>query len=751
MSAGSKVQPDRWLNLLIIATMVASVGLLMVALLAWQRPFSGQLQLQPGSVAPYDVVAPREIRYESTYFTEQARERAAQAVPDQYDVVEGRIRRQQVSRSRTILEFITIVRNDPYIGPELQHDYLLAIPDLKLTPEMALAIEQLSPADWEDVLVEVPLALDRAMRDEIRETTLPVIKRRVPSLISADLSEEASTVTAELVRGLIRTNSVLNEARTAELREQARNEVPVQYVTLARGETIIRAGDIAKPDDVEALAQIGLLQQDWDRWTLVRALALTITVLVIVIGAIYQLRPQTLNNYQELAVLVVTSVIWLLVAKFLIIPHDWLPYLYPLAALAMLITVLVDLNVAIIFTIGFALIINFLGNNNPALITYMCAGSIVGALALGRAERLSAFLWAGLAVAVSNVLTYMAHRTTFLEFEGGGFTPMLFQNYLVALLNGGIAASVAVLGYFLLGNLFNITTSLQLTELSRPTHPLLRQLLLKAPGTYHHTIVVSNLAERAAAAIGADAFLARVGAYYHDIGKTVRPYFFTENIADGISPHEKLDPLTSAQIIISHVNDGIDLAQKYRLPLRLQDFILEHHGRTLVQYFYTQAQRAATNGAAGGEPVNEADFRYPGPRPRSKETAILMLADTCEAAVRSMRPATREALEQTVNKLINERIGEGELNECNLTFKDLQTIREVFLQVLQGVHHPRISYPEPVKPGEPKANITTETVPASNGKGDSGLEHVPLPPGGIEEEPVATLARQTLDPVTRRA
>lgn len=746
MSAATRMRPDQLLNQLIVAAMIGSVALLMVALFTWQRPFGGQLQLQAGDVAPYDIVSPSAISYESPLLTEQARERAAQGIPDQYDFTEGRVRRQQVNRSREILEFITIVRNDPYTTPERQNDYLLAISDLNPTPEMVLHIEQLSPEEWEDVLMEVPLALDRAMREEIRDTTLPLVKRRVPALISTDLSEEASVVTTELVRALLRPNSFYNELRTEELREQARNAVPVQTVSLARGETILRAGDIVRPEDVEALIQFGLLQGEWDRWSLLRALAITSLLLLIVIGAIYRLRPQTWRNYQEMAVLVVLSVIWLLAAKFLIIPHDWVPLLYPLAALGMLITVLVDLRVAIIFTIAFSLIVHFLGNNNPMLVTYMCTGSLVGALVLGRAERISTFFWAGLAVAGSNLLSYIAHRTLFMEFEVGALTLPLFQGYLVAALAGGVAASVALVGYFLLGNLFNITTSLQLTELSRPTHPLLRQLLLKAPGTYHHTIVVSNLAERAAAAIGADAFLARVGAYYHDIGKTVRPYFFTENIADNPSPHDKLDPLTSAQIIISHVSDGVDLAQKYRLPVRIQDFIREHHGRTLTQYFYTQAQRTAANGST----VNEEDFRYPGPRPRSKETAVLLLADTCEAAVRAVRPATREDLERLVRKLIDERTNEGELDESDLTFKDLQTIREVFLQVLQGVHHPRISYPERATEGEVVARTDGAAVPVANGKGEAvGARGTPLPPGGVEEDAIPALVVQGAEPARR--
>ncbi len=737
LNMATKVNPAHWFNQVILLTMVGSACILTIALLTWQRPLGGQLQLNVGEVAPYDIVAPTELHYESIFLTERARERAAQAVPDQFDFVEGRLRRQQVSRSREILEFINIARNDPFATAELRNDYLLALADLNLTQDSILNIMQLPAADWDEVLVEVPLALDRAMREEIRESNLASVRRRVPSVISAELSESASTVTADLVGGLIRPNSTFNEARTLELREQARAAVQPQVVSLARGETILRAGDLASGDDVEALQQVVRLQSEWDRWAFVRAAALTAIVLVVIVGALYRLRPQTLQNYQEMAVLVVIAVIWLLAAKFLIIPHEWLPLLYPFAALGMVITALIHVRVAIIFTIGFALIINFLGSNNPTLVTYMCAGSIIGSLVLGRPERLSAFLWAGVAVMGSNLLTYIAHRATFLEFEATAINLTMFQGYLVTVLSAAISVSVAVLSYFVLGNLFNITTGLQLTELSRPTHPLLRQLLLKAPGTYHHTIVVSNLAERAAAAIGADAFLARVGSYYHDIGKTVRPYFFTENIADGSSPHDKLDPYTSAQIIISHVSDGVDLAQKYRLPLRLQDFIREHHGRMLTQYFYTQAQRMA----ASGETVNEADFRYAGPRPRSKETAILLLADTCEAAVRSIRPATREDLERLVRKLIDERIREGELNESNLTFKDLETIREIFLQVLQGVHHPRISYPAPIIPSE--TDKERKITPAANGEKEGSPKSSPTP-AGVEEEAILTVTSRGL-------
>lgn len=684
---------NRWFTIIGLIVLTSAV---LVAVLTWQLPFGSQVQLAVGEVAPFDVVAPRQITYESQILTEQARERAAQAVPDQYDNPDARVRRQQIERARAVLDYISIVRADPHASTELKTDYLLAVSDFNMTAETVLQILTATDEEWDAAVAEVPQALDRVMRDEIRESGLAAARRSVPSLVNPDLPERAGVITIEITRGLTRPNSAFNPTRTEELRERARSEVPIIQVTLERNEAIIRAGDLATVETVEALQQIGLMQAEWNWWVLVRALAFTAALVGLVVGALFRLRAELSQHLEEIALIVVVTAIWLVIAKFMLVPHDWLPYLFPLAALSMLLAVLIDLRVSVVLTLALLLVVQFLAPNNTPLVAYLGVGSLVGAFILGRAERISVFVWAGLGVVVCNMLVFAAFRAPFPDFS----TTRLLQMLLVVALNGGLSASLALIGYLILGNIFGITTSLQLTELSRPTHPLLRQVLLKASGTYHHTIVVSNMAERAAAAIGADAYLTRVGAYYHDIGKTVRPYFFTENIMDGNSPHEKLDPLTSAQIIISHVSDGIDLAQKYRLPERIQDFIREHHGRSLVRYFYVQAQQ---NAADPGE-INEEDFRYPGPNPRTKETAILLLADTCEAAVRAIRPSTREELETLVNRLVDERLNDGELNESNLTFRELQMIKEIFLQVLQGVHHPRIQYPEPVGGAKPVAS-----------------------------------------------
>ncbi len=687
MTPKNESRPIRWLSALVDLLLALLLAGVVAGIFIWQPTFIGQVRLQPGDVASRDIVAPRYVTYESAVLTQKARERAANAVPDYYDPPQSRIRRQQVSRAREILEFISTVRLDPYAETDEKLDYLLAIDDLNLTPQVARAILALPEDEWQLVAQEVPLVLDQIMRDEIRESSLPRILRRVPALVNPELGDNASQVASELVKNLIRPNSFLNVERTRELREQAQQAVEVQTNTLEKGEIILRAGDVAEPEDVEALEQIGLQLSEWTWGSMVQAGLLSL-VLLLALGAILaRLRPRIFRQRKELSLLVLLLLSGLLLARFMIIPHNWFPLLFPLAAIAMLAATLLDLTAALVLILGFVLVIAHFSNGDVNLIFYHSLGALVGSVILGRAERATAFIWAGIGIALSNLAITLIFWIPQLEI----WRTQIAQSMMAVAINGGLSASVALIGYLVLGNVFRITTSLQLMELSRPTHPLLRQLLLKAPGTYHHTILVSNLAERAAEAIGADAFLTRVGAYYHDIGKTARPYFFAENIADGASPHNDLDPKTSAQIIISHVADGMDLARKYGLPTPIQDFIQEHHGTQLVQYFYHKAREQAEDEAS----VAEEDFRYPGPSPRSKETGILMLADICEAAVRAERPATRQELDALVNRLITERVLEGSLDECGLTLGELRTVKHVFSQVLQGVHHPRVKYPKP--------------------------------------------------------
>jgi hypothetical protein len=364
-----------------------------------------------------------------------------------------------------------------------------------------------------------------------------------------------------------------------------------------------------------------------------------------------------------------------------------LHYLYPISAAAMLLAVLVDSTVALGAAVTLAVAFGFFARGSLELTMYALAGGVIASLSLGRIERLPAFLWSGVFVAAANAAVVAIFRALALEKDASVWGISL----LAALGNGALSGLIALGSLFVLGKLFGITTSLELLDLARPTHPLLKKLLVEAPGTYHHSLIVGQLAEQGAQRIGADALLVRLAAYYHDVGKTREPQSFVENQMDGINIHDTLDPKTSAGIVIDHVTRGIALAKKYGIPARLREFIPQHHGTTLAAYFHRKAIKA--NGVNAS--VDEKDFRYPGPKPQSRETAILMLADGVEATTRAERPTTPEQIHAIIDRIFNERLRDGQLDESDLTLRDLQQVKEAFFGVLQGLYHPRVRYPEP--------------------------------------------------------
>jgi putative nucleotidyltransferase with HDIG domain len=317
----------------------------------------------------------------------------------------------------------------------------------------------------------------------------------------------------------------------------------------------------------------------------------------------------------------------------------------------------------------------------------MMLSGTMGALVIGRAERLSSFFWAGLAAALSAVSIIIVFRFPDPTTDLIGKASLLAAGIISGLLSASLAFGLLLV----IGSLLGITTSLQLIELSRPDHPLLQFILRNAPGTYQHSLQVANLAEQAARAVNANPVLTRVGALYHDAGKAKNPQFFIENQVPGQNIHEQLDPQTSASVILDHIRNGIDLARKYRLPERVIAFIPEHHGTLETSYQYHKALESV-NGEKTR--LNPRDFHYPGPKPRSKETALLMLADGVEAKARAESPKNLEEIDRLVRWVIENRLNQGQLDYVDLTLKDLDTIRRSFVTTLKGIYHPRISYPE---------------------------------------------------------
>jgi putative nucleotidyltransferase with HDIG domain len=643
--------------------------------------------LDEGDVSDSDIRAPRETTYVSQILTEEAKDRAAAAVKDIYYPPDARVARQQVTKSRQILDYMDSVRQDSYASPEQRRQWIEAIPDLSLSTAIIDQILSLSEENWQAVQAEAISVVDEAMREEIRESQLDQARRRVSTLVDLALSEVQAGIVSELARDLIKPNSFYNAEKTDEAKLLARESVQPVSRTIAEGEIILREGDIVTSLDVEALSALGLRQAEIE-WQGVIGAVIFVLLITIVLGLyIFRFHQEYWGRWPRMLLLLLLLLLFILTAKLMVSDQATRSYLLPTAALSMLLTVLLGPQLAITVTVLFSVIVGFMAGGSLELATYALVGGLIASLSLCRVERLSAFFGAGVYVALANLAVILAFRLPKQDYDA----VQLLTLAGFSLVNGGLSASITLAGFYLLGTLFDITTSLQLMELARPTHPLLRQLLLKAPGTYHHSILVSNMAEEAAGRIGADALLARVGAYYHDIGKTVRPYFFVDNQVEGANVHERLDPRTSAQIIISHVTDGLDLAKKYRLPSKVRDFIAQHHGTSLATYFYRQALES------DGDKVNEEDFRYPGPKPQTKETAIIMLADNCEAAVRGERPESLEGVEELIRKIIGSKMLDGQLDECDLTLHDLDEVRGAFISILQGVFHPRIKYPEEVE------------------------------------------------------
>jgi putative nucleotidyltransferase with HDIG domain len=667
--------------------MGAAFLIAIAAILALPISLEGKVALEAGEVAPRDVRSLTRATFESALLTEDRRRQAEASVAPIFTPPDGRFARQQIAYARAVTEFIRSVRADSYATLAEKRSALTAVEGITITPTLAERIIAVRDDSWTKVETELLDVLDLAMRGELREDNIAEIRLRLPAMVSVDLTEAQAAIVAPLAQQLVVPNSFLDAEATAAARAKARQSIEPVTRSFEVGQMVVREGQSVTALDIEALDQLHL-RQSRGTWSEALGYLLYAALAVMAIGLYLQRFERDIwNAPRKVALLGAIILLFILTAKFMISDRTVLPYLFPSAALALLVTVLAGPNLAILVSIVTGGLAALMGNRSLELATYAIGGGLVAALTMGRSERLGVFFRTGLYVALANVLIVLAFRVPSGTTDPIGLLTLL----LVGIANGVVSASLAIGALFLVGNLFDMTTTLQLIELSRPNHPLLQLLLRKAPGTYHHTLMVANLAEQAAEAIGANALLVRVGAFYHDIGKTARSYMFVENQVEGSNVHEKLDARTSAEIITRHVSDGLELARRYRLPTRVRAFIPEHHGTMRAGFLY---QKAIQQAGGDASKVNEQAFRYPGPKPQSKETAVLMLADGCEAAVRAGRPSSVEELAEIVRKVVAERIACGQLDESPLTQHDLKVLRESFTMTLQGMFHPRIQYPD---------------------------------------------------------
>lgn len=673
--------------LVLLLTGAAIFGALILPISS--RPSS--YQIAAGNVASFDIQAPRNITYTSEILTNQNNEQIKSSIQAVYLPTDPTIARHQIDRLRKALNYITLIRTDPYASQNNKVDDLSALNDIDLNKDIAFLILNLSEDIWISIQQESITVLEQSLQNTIRENQVDEIRRKVPALISYSFSQESSTIIENLITPFIVPNSLYSEELTQNVIQETLEETPPINQSYFSGEIIVRRGEVIDDLAFEALKQFNLVNpKDQNQ---IYFSAAVFSIVVTVLSGIYFYRREfgRSKKIREILVLSILFLIFVFSAKFLIPNRTILPFIFPIAGFTLAIGSLFGFEIAMFLTFILALTVSYDMPNFGELLLYYMVPSISGMLILGQGRRISVFFLAGLVIGLAGTGSIIALRILENQTDLIG----IFTLVLASLFNGMASASLGLLIQFIVAQFVGITTALQLLEIARPDHPLLQHILKNAPGTYQHSLQVANLAEQAAKEIGADQLLTRVGAIYHDAGKTYNPTFFIENQVNGApNPHDQLDPYTSAKTVIEHVTQGIHLAKKYRLPQRIQNFMLEHHGTLITRYFYV---KAIENNGNDESSVDKADFRYPGPPPQSKETALLMLADGCEARARAEKPQSKEELLAVTQKVIDFCLKEGQLSDTDLTLKDLTTIANSFTDTLINTYHPRIKYPELVK------------------------------------------------------
>jgi hypothetical protein len=674
-------------------TFFFGIFLFFVALLALAALLSPNLitanapELVIGQVADQDILADRTLSYTSEVLTDRKRQEVQASIKEIYTLPEIGVAREQMDRLRNTMAYISSVRSDSRAGMQQKIEDLTALDGIILSRDGAEKIVALNETRWLAVEQEAVNVLEQLMRLAIQPGQLEQVKTSVPAMVSLALSPTQAEIVTELVKGFLAPNSFYSEELTLAARQEARNSVTPVLRSFVTGQTIVRRGQVLDAADLEALEQYGVISPK-QTWQGVFG-AVSLVVLMAGLFAFYvRLSPAQLTQPRSLVVASVLFLLFLIGARLTVYGHVVLPYIFPLAAYSLLMAALFGLRLALISTLPLAILVTYGMQNALELLLFYVLSSLLGVMVLNKARRISAFLWAGVGIALSGWLVLMAYRLLSPETDWVGMLTL----FAASALNGAVSAIMAILLQYPLANIMGTTTPVQLMELTRPDHPLLQMLLQQAPGTYQHSLQVANLAENGAEAIGADTLLTRVGALYHDCGKASNPIFFIENQPPGYAnPHEELEPEASAEVIIRHVTDGLKLAKAFRLPRRIFHFITEHHGTSLTRYQYAMAI-----GAAGGDEskVDASCFRYPGPRPQSRETAILMLADACEARVRAERTQDVDVLRAIIKQTIDQRVDDGELDDTELTLRELDAIADSFAATLRGFYHPRVQYPQ---------------------------------------------------------
>lgn len=685
---------------------------------------------QPGDVATFDVVVPRDLTVPDEVATEAMRDEARAAVLPVYDL-EPRLRYDLEERIRGMFGACRALPEDaPEPTAALVEEVDLRVP----ADTLAMVHAAECPEEVETAMVDVVTRLyqarvvdDATALERRAENGLVLRNLASDTEHNAPLAAFAGAVDArgdltseirsrvlehddvtrrwikpatDLIEANIIPNLLFNRAETADRARRAAEQIAPVSQVLRRGQVLVRRGDRVTPSVARTLRELAGQRREMADAVTVLGIGLLMTVMVLGWRLILGRFGETDQRRTRLSIVFLLMLLFVALGRFVVllasglasntqglaVTVDALLWVVPHAAGPAAVLLLLGMPAAVLFAVFGAVASAIMLGGDFTTMVYALAGGLAGALAAHHFRDRTASARMGAVIGIANVAVMLV-----LELYRG--LPELPESVAIgaacAFLGGPLAVGVVSFLLPLLEALFGITTDIRLLELSNQNLPLLKRLSLEAPGTYQHSLAVGNLAEAGADAIGANALLLRVCAYYHDVGKLVKPEYFVEN-QRGRNPHDTLSPSMSALVIMSHVKEGLELARKASLPLPIRHSIATHHGTKLITYFYNRAKERSIRG--GGDVV-ESNYRYPGPRPHSKEEGVLLLADAVEAAARTVDQPTPNRIQAMINRIFTDVLEDGQLDDCELTIAELDKIASAFLWVLTNMYHHRIDYP----------------------------------------------------------
>jgi putative nucleotidyltransferase with HDIG domain len=554
-----------------------------------------------------------------------------------------------------------------------------------ISPSALQQFPILKPADFKVVQTASRSLMLQAEAWRFSDNDMEATELGLLSSVSPHLSRDQRIAVTDILVSFLAPTMTLDRARTQSLRQAAGAHVPPVYVTIYPGEVVVRRGDLVTPSVLEKLTALGIRGRVTQLTDVLASLIFAAIIVAMLFWYLHTFHAEILARPRLVLLIDASILITALTARFLTVGHVLLPFLLPVAAASTFAAVLIAPEACIALTLAMALLAGWIVSDSFELAVYYFLTGAAGVLAIRHVRQVKQFMLAGVYITAFGLATSFAFGLVSHAYDFVAFREYAFA----AAFNGFVSSALALGGFAMLSNFFGVTTALQLLELSQPNRPLLRRLMVRAPGTYQHSLIVASMSENAAEEIGADSLLVKVGALYHDIGKTANPHAFIENQLGLGNIHDELRSDESARIIRGHVPQGLRLARQHDLPPAVLDVIAEHHGTMVLTFFLHKAQLESD-----GMPINRELYSYPGPKPQTRETALIMLADGCESAVRASGDHSHDKIREIIEHIFRERMQQGQLDECPLTLRDLESAREAFCSILGSLYHPRIEYPE---------------------------------------------------------